>query len=202
MKKALAFATLALTTLVLVTTAAAKGPSEATVEGAGLDAPLSFRGMGEPGSRSRLARLAEASGFFPALFRRTPDPMLAKRPTAELGPRYTITYRLPGLGGSESVVRQDAYPYAAGGPVTYTRPGQRFFDGQRTRGGWFVASSDLETVLVEAGLPPTPPSPASDGWSPLDPSPLTVALAAAALAVAGASAAVVRRRLRPAPARP
>ena len=201
MKKALVLATVALATLVLTATAVAKGPSEAAVEGAGLETPLSFRGMGEPGSSSRLARLAEAAGFFPAVFRQTPDPMLAKRPTGDLGPRSTITYRLPGPGGSVSI-HQDVYPYAAGGPVTYTRPGQSFFGWGKTRGGWFVGSSDLKTVLVEAGLPATAPSPEGDGRSPLDPSPLTVVLAATALALAAASAVVVRRRARPAPARP
>lgn len=200
MKRALLAAAVAC--LALPIAAQAKGPSEATVSGPGLDKALSFRGMGEPGSGGSLGTLAEGSGFFPALFGQTPDPMLAARPKGDLGPRYTITYRVPGPSGSESTIRQDLYPYARGGPVTYTAPGQSFFDGQRTRGGWFRGSPALKTVLVDAGLPRTPRS-SSDGGSRLpDPTPATLALAAAvALALVAVSAAIVRRRPRAEPAR-
>jgi hypothetical protein len=81
--------------------------------------------------------------------------MLAAAPTTELGPRYTITYTLP--GPTTRGLRQDLYPYAAGGSVTYTKPGQPFFDGQRTRGGWYVAPARLKETLVALGLPPTAP---------------------------------------------
>jgi LPXTG-motif cell wall-anchored protein len=36
--------------------------------------------------------------------------------------------------------------------------GQRFWDGQRTRGGWVRGDSVLRTALVEAGLPAKAPS--------------------------------------------
>jgi hypothetical protein len=91
--------------------------------------------------------------LFPAAFGQTPDPMLAERPKGELGPRYTVTYRLPGPNGGESTIRQDLYPYAGNAPVTYTAPGQRFFGTERTRGGWFQASPELKDTLVKAGLP-------------------------------------------------
>ena len=50
------------------------------------------------------------------------------------GPRYTITYTMPGPRTSE--LRQDVYPYAKPNPVTDTAPGQRYFGSQRTVGGW------------------------------------------------------------------
>ena len=201
MKRALLVLALACLPLVLPVVAEAKGPSEATVSGPGLDEALSFRGAGEPGTGSSLATLAEASGFFPAMFGQTPDPMLGARPKGDLGPRYTVTYRVPGPSGSESTIRQHLYPYARGGPVTYTPPGQSFFDGQRTSGGWFQGSPALKTVLVEAGLPRTSPSSSDSGWGLPHPSTGTFAVAAAfALLLVAVSAAVVRRRLRAEPA--
>jgi len=45
---------------------------------------------------------------------------------AELGPGYVVRYSFD-LGRSKppQIVRQELYPYAKGGPVTYTSPGQR-----------------------------------------------------------------------------
>jgi hypothetical protein len=72
----------------------------------------------------------------------------------------------------ESTIRQDLYPYAKDGPVTYTRPGQRFFETETTRGGWYRASTALKETLVQAGLPARKggqpaaapaPSPGDDG---------------------------------------
>ena len=37
-------------------------------------------------------------------------------------------------------------------------PGQSFFDGQRTHGGWFAGSPTLKATLVSAGLPESAPS--------------------------------------------
>jgi hypothetical protein len=44
--------------------------------------------------------------------------------------------------------------------------GQRFWGGQRTHGGWFVAGAGLKATLVGAGLPESPPaSDASFPWA-------------------------------------
>jgi hypothetical protein len=142
--------------LVLAATAQAKGPSAATIDGPGTGGGISFGGDGEPGSGAPLGNLSDQSGLFPAAFAQTPDPMLAERPKGDLGPRYTITYRLPGPNGGESTIRQDLYPYASNGPVTYTAPDQRFFGTERTHGGWFQASPALKDTLVKAGLPAQP----------------------------------------------
>ena len=50
----------------------------------------------------QLMQIAEDAGFFPSVFVTTPNPMLSERPQGELGPRYTITYAMPGPSGVES----------------------------------------------------------------------------------------------------
>jgi hypothetical protein len=164
----------ALVLLALVPTAAlAKGASAATIDGGGPggpgngpNGPITLRGDGEPGSGTDLGTLADLSGLFPAMFGQSPDPMLAAAPTPakRLGPRYTITWTIPDGTGTAKKVRQDVYPYAAGGPVTYTKPGQPVFD-QSTRGGWYQASDDLRQHLISLGLPNRAPVAAASGKS-------------------------------------
>ena len=50
-------------------------------------------------------------------------------------------------------IRQVAYPYAKPHPLTYMRPGQPFWEGDRTYGGWFRADLSLRRIL---GLPARP----------------------------------------------
>jgi len=133
--------------------ALAKGASEATIAGPGLASPIRLGGSGEPGSGSRLARVAESAGFFQAVFGQQPDPMRSHRPRGSLGPRYRISYVMPGPNGRAARIRQDVYPFARPAPVTYMAPGQRFFVTERTRGGWFVASKTLRKLLVAVGVP-------------------------------------------------
>ena len=77
-----------------------KGASEATIVGPGVDGPITLAGVssrGQPGGDLQLlARIADESGFFSAVFSPTPDPMLDERPGGALGPKYTITYAMPG----------------------------------------------------------------------------------------------------------
>jgi hypothetical protein len=96
-------------------------------------------------------------GFFPAAFDQSPDPMLDKRPVVRLGPRYEIVYRVPGPHRVADTLRQDVYPYAAGGPLSYMKPGQPFWE-QRTRGGWYRGTAELKRMLVRAGLPAKAPA--------------------------------------------
>jgi hypothetical protein len=192
--------------LTFAATAQAKGPIAATIDGPGTGGGISLGGNGEPGSGAPLGNLSDQAGLFPAAFGQTPDPMLAGRPKGDLGPRYTITYRLPGPNGEESSIRQDLYPYAAGGPLTYTRPGQRFFDTRTTRGGWYRGTAALKQTLVEAGLPAqeggrvtrtSDPVPADDGGSGItDLWPAVVAILL--LALAPLLALLARFRARPA----
>ena len=183
----------AIAALALPSAALAKGPSAATMEGPGGGGGISF--SGDEGS-GPLGQLTEQAGFFPAVFGQEPNPMLAGRPKGDLGPKYTITYTVPG-GGDEFTVRQDVYPYAGPSPVTYLAPGQKVFD-MTTRGGWFQAGPDLKTTLVSAGLPASPRAASSSDDSSFPTT--TVGLLAFALLLVLGTGLLLRRRARPAAA--
>ncbi len=207
--------------LLAPTAALAKGASAATIDGSGPGGPITLRGDGEPGSGTDLGTLADLSGLFPAMFGQSPDPMLDAAPTKRLGPHYTITWTIPDGSDTAKKIRQDLYPYATGGPVTYTKPGQPVFD-QTTRGGWYEASDDLRQHLISLGLPNKAPMAAASGGgsganaadgSSASPAPARPAAAPAAtpaiwpalaggalllLVVAGTAAIVLRRRPGPA----
>jgi hypothetical protein len=221
----------AVTLLALAPTAAvAKGASAATIDGSGPgglgngpNGPITLRGDGEPGSDTDIGALADLSGLFPAMFGQSPDPMLDAAPTKRLGRRCTITWTIPDGRGTAKKVRQHVYPYAAGGPVTYTKPGQPVFD-QTTRGGWYRASDSLRERLISLGLPNKAPLAAASrgrsvagaaGGSSASPAPARPAVAAAPavwprvvvggalllLMVAATATVVLRRRPNGASAR-
>jgi hypothetical protein len=147
----------ALVALALPALASAKGPVSAFISGPGLDGMLSIKGDGEaPGTA--LGRLASASGFFPQMFGQSPDPTLATRPAGTLGVRYTVVYVVPGPDGSRSRVVQFIYPFAKPVVLTYMKPGQRFWGGEKAHGGWYRASAALKKTLIRAGLPARAPS--------------------------------------------
>jgi hypothetical protein len=131
-------------------TAAAKGPSEATITGPGLRSALTIKGVGEGDASTDLGLLVADAGFFPQVFGQSPSPLLRTQP-ADLGPRYVVTYTVP--GSTISTLQQDLYPFAAAAPASYMRPGQTFWDTQRTIGGWYRGSAQLKKMLVRAGLP-------------------------------------------------
>lgn len=183
--------------LLFATPALAKGPSAAKITGPGLGKGISLKSDrgGDPSSGTPLGNLTEFSGFFPALFGQTPDPMLEKRPAGTLGPKYTIEYTVPGPGTKPSIIHQDVYPYAKPTPLTYTKPGQPFFEADHTNGGWYTAPPDLKTTLVDAGLPESAPSGGSgDSWAPSWGATTAVAIAVLLLAV---TLVAYRRRPRP-----
>ena len=72
---------------------------------------------------------------------------------ADLGPRYRVSYQFFG----KDRIRQDLYPYAKGGPVTYTPSGQRVAEGQPWGGvispGWYQSPPRFLEYLVDHGLP-------------------------------------------------
>jgi hypothetical protein len=183
---------MAITALALPASALGKGPSAATMDGPG-GGRITFGG--DEGS-GPLGALTEQSGWFAAVFEQTENPMLAARPKGDLGPKYMVTYTVPGPYNDTYTIRQDIYPYAKAGPITYLAPGQPIFD-MKTRGGWFQAGPDLKETLVAAGLPETAASGPSDNSSfPTT----TVSLLVFALLFVGATALLVRRRTHPAPA--
>jgi hypothetical protein len=190
---------LAIVALTVPTAAIAKGPSGASIDGPGSGGGINITGDGESGG-TPLGDLTQYGGFFAATFGQEPDPMLATRPKGDLGPKYTITYTVPGPNNELDKLKQDIYPYAPGGPVTYMEPGQKFFGTEETRGGWFKAAPLVKDTLVEAGLPAVAPSGSgSDGTSFLT-AELLSAMAGAALLLGAATVILLRRRERPAAA--
>jgi len=193
--------------LLVPATAHAKGPDAATIEGAGLAAPIAVDGNH---GGSSFTDLREETGFMPAAFRETPDPMMRTAPTTELGPKLVITWRVPAEGGAAGSIRQDVYPYADGGPLVYTEPGQTFLHTEHTYGGWYRAVPALTASLRRLGVPapaasqtPTTvakqaPPPDSTWTGPLLVA-LAIAVGAGALVTIGLTA-IARRRRRVAPA--
>jgi len=164
MRRLLVLAALAtLATLAATATAAAKGPSTASITGPGLDHALPVKGEGEGGPGTPLGSLVQLGGFFPQVFQQFPDPTTRTRPTADLGPRYQVAYRVPGPSATGTII-QDVYPYAEPSPVTHVRAGQHFWTDDRTYGGWFVSTAALKTALVESGLPESPPASGSGSF--------------------------------------
>jgi hypothetical protein len=137
--------------LLVPAVASAKGPTAASISGPEFSKKLAIRYDGAGSGPGGL--LTEQSGLFPAAFGQSPDPMLHRRPAGRLGPRYRIVWTVP--GGQDFILRQDLYPYARGGAVTYMKPGQAIFD-MTTRGGWY-RNPELKRTLVRIGLPARAP---------------------------------------------
>ena len=149
----LTLAAAALAALVLPTAASAKGPTEGSISGPGFSKVVKVLNDGAGGSAGD--NLTQESGFFPAAYGQSPDPMLQRKPAGPLGPRYTIAWKVPSGGSAIFRIRQDLYPYARGGAVTFTKPGQPIF-GTTTRGGWY-RDPELKRTLVGLGLASTAP---------------------------------------------
>ena len=137
--------------LIIPAIAHAKGPDQATIDGTGMTAPALVSGT--EGASGDLSTLVELAGLFPAAMGQTPDPMLATAPDELLGPKLSITWRIPDGDPAPGTVRQDLYLYAEGGPLTYTAPGQEFLGSERTRGGWFRTPGALRSRWAVFGLP-------------------------------------------------
>jgi hypothetical protein len=170
--------------LLLPGTAAAKGPSAASISGPGLDHAISIQGYGEGADSSPLGILVEQGGFFAQAFEQTPSSTSRRRPSTRLGPRYVVTYTVPGGSSGDSTLHQDLYPYAANGPASYMAPNQTFWETQKTPGGWYRGGVQLRQMLVKAGLPARAPS-----QREAHPGRLGVALGGGGAGVAAAAAA-------------
>ena len=141
-------ALIVLVALALPASAFAKGPSAASIAGSGL---TTIRIAGAEGSATRFWRFVEAAGFFEAAY----GPRLPKtQPEGDLGPRYTITWKVP----SSNRLYQDVYPYAQPYPVTYMSPDQTIY-GSKVKGGWFVGGVRLKKALALIGVPTEAPQP-------------------------------------------
>ena len=180
----------AIVALALPAAALAKGPSAASITGPGLGT-ITMSGDAENGVVSTFSRLTESAGFFPAVYKTQPNPMLRVRPKGNLGPRYRIAWTLPTPTG-KSTIYQDVYPYAKPYTVSYMRPGQTFGGGMTTTGGWYIGATSLKQALVAAGLPRQVPA----GGAGLSAAALGGIAAPAALLLVGAAVAYRRRRRR------
>jgi uncharacterized integral membrane protein len=149
--RARAFLAVIIGLLITPAVAQAKGPDQATISGPGMTAPISI--SGSEGAAGDLSTLVELAGLFPAAFAQIPDPLLAARPDESLGPKLSISWRIPDGSSTPATVHQDLYLYAEGGPLTYTAPGQQLFTSQRTHGGWFRTPAALRSRWTVFGLP-------------------------------------------------
>ena len=189
---------LTIAALVLPASALAKGPEAAVVTGPGDGGGINFGSGGGPPDSGPLGALANQAGLYPAVFSQQPDPMLKSRPKGDLGPRYTITWIVPGPNNETWRLHQDVYPYATPTPVTYMAPGQPVYS-DRTTGGWYQATAALKETLVDAGLPSS--AGAATGSSSSSELPTTLlTLLTVFLLFAVATAFLIRRRARTRPA--
>ncbi len=131
---------------VLTPAAHAKGPTAAVIEGPGLTEPLRVESYEATGKLPSISTVMTGTGgdvLFGDVVRLRPD-----APTTELGARFTVTY----LMGPEVALTQELYPFAVGGPYSFTPPGQRSpFVGSDMASGWFRGTQELTDKLVTFG---------------------------------------------------
>jgi MYXO-CTERM domain-containing protein len=182
--------------------AQAKGIESATIAVPGLDEPIA---VDHPDD----SKLPALTGFWEVMPGQPAPPALTDNaPTKQLGPHYTITWRLTTDADEATEIRQDLYPDAEGGPLVHTAAGQSIFDGD-TVNGWYRAPATLRDMLRFLGVPlgnatlpaassatspQEAPAPSSD--SPPWPAVFIAATGALALAVVGGAVAVRRARRR------
>ena len=223
-------------TVSLATPALAKGTTQASITGPGLTRPLTVSVVAGsealPEQGDALSSLADQSGLFTVLFGANigdvavPDqPSRLRTPpvAATLGPKYTVTYTVPGItpapGQARDQIRQYLYPRAAGGPVIYTLPGQQGFGQLVQATGWLRGTPQLTATLTRLGIPAGASLPSAPGSvtsvpsapalvaapKPSDataPAWLIATIASAAAIVIAGTAWWRRRRSRPAADRP
>jgi hypothetical protein len=186
--------------LALAGPAAAKGIESATISGPGLDEPVELGG-------GNVGKLPDLTAFWVVMPGQPETPTLADQaPTKQLGPRYTITWRLMTDADETTAIRQDLYPHAVGGPVVHTAAGQPIFDAT-TVGGWYEAPVALRDRLSALGVLPASATPA-DGSSAATPQgapapssggppwPALIVVVTGTTALAGVGAALAVRRAR------
>jgi hypothetical protein len=132
-------------------------PAQAKVAGA---ANISGPGIGGGGISMRGN---DGAGYPPMSGLLTESDGMDQAPTKTLGSRYVSRYvtREP---ASQPPVIQYLYPYAEGGPLVYTPPGQEWIAGAdgTAPSGWFRMSGDLLGALIDRGLPKPAPAQAQE----------------------------------------
>ena len=136
-----------------------------------------------------LMQIAESAGF-PAVFTQSWTRCSTSGRRAR-SPEYTVTYVMPGLNNELDEIVQSFYPYGRARAPSRTRNRQAALrTTERTRGGWYVASSTKDR-LVAVGPPRTPTGRPSDSpWKVVGPVLVLVLVAA----LGGLAAVPIRRR--------
>lgn len=127
----------------------AKGPTELTITGVGLERPIVL-GTSDDDAEVILT----SSRFFDVAMTGDADMIVTDRaPGRDLGPRLRLIWTIPWGDGDDTVLlRQDLYPYTAGGPVLFIAAGQSLY-GQSIASGWYRAEPGLVGALQRVGVP-------------------------------------------------
>jgi hypothetical protein len=134
--------------------ASAKGPSQGVITGPLLADPIRLREAGSPTIGPDLANVVTQSGFFVGVWGANhSNGSLAHRPAGNLGPRYTITYKMAITERPTSDIVQYVFPYAEPQPITYIPPNQTYWGRSKTLGGWYAAPLGFMRTLIALGLP-------------------------------------------------
>jgi hypothetical protein len=142
----------------VVVAMAAALPAQAKIEGtAFIDGPGISGGAGGSGGGGSIRMDGSDGAGYPVLAGMLePGRYLTVRPDGDLGPRYEARLVITAPKGQPDVT-QHLYPFAEGGPVLYTPPGQKFVmsaTGEAPR-GWYDAPPKLIRELHLRGLPTT-----------------------------------------------
>jgi hypothetical protein len=182
----------------------AKGVDRVAISGPGLPRPIEVTPVDERTSAT-FSLLKFYAAIDNVLIPELPGDLAAAPPAGDLGPKYMLTWYLPGGGPNDNTVVQDLYPYATAAPVLYTPP-----QANVVRTGWHFSADPLRDVLISVGLPPSarqppssvasqPPQPATPAGTDSTGLPVVVAATVAGIAVAalvGGAALIAARRRR------
>jgi hypothetical protein len=143
----------------------AKGVTQVRISGPDLAKPIA---LGTEGA----GYLAQTAGLYGAFFATGPPPTDPRLPLEDLGRRYiaTYTYSVPEQRTErQATVRQELYPFAAGGAIAYTPRGQKLFNAT-CRSTWH-RDARLAPILIAAGLPPPASAPSQPASTPVEATP-------------------------------
>ncbi|MEV0271988.1 MAG: hypothetical protein HOV71_28115 [Hamadaea sp.] len=119
--------------------APAPAPNQITIVGEGLPTPLTIAAKDTPDQFE--AMLGEVDFLATGV-------AVASSPKADkLGPKYTVTLSVDGIGKSQ----YDLYPLAAGGPRAFRPAAQP--DKRKTTAGWFYGRLTMPSTMRSVGVP-------------------------------------------------
>ncbi|WP_290861459.1 hypothetical protein [Hamadaea sp.] len=118
---------------------AAAPPNQITIIGEGLAQPMNISAKDQPNEFESM--LGEVDYL-------ATSTSVASAPKADkLGPKYTVTLSVDGIGKSQ----YDLYPLAAGGPRAFRPAAQP--DRRKTTAGWFYGRLTMPSTMRGIGVP-------------------------------------------------